>query len=1013
MRLGRFTLHTMPQGMGFLALTLLIASATVSPAVGQIWQTAANNPGDNTYYLPPYPVAFVSHEIVETPTSTGVQGSFNIGTDVLLANQPDGGNKLWILLPTGQVQLLFPLQIHLDSGLIDSPAGGLDVGTVVEPNISENGRKIYLSYFHDADTLASQTKIPISGADLYRIDIGPLIDDNSVDPSTLVVQRLTSRTYQPSGYQNPNDWQDEAMNFSLAQDTSLHNWGTVYMHATEMRKEGRLKVVYVSDERRMRNSNNQMNSYANHNFNLHLAELAADGTLEDKRQFQYYTTTSALSPTRLRDGIAFSYQATTEDGRNWHIQKLDSAGRWEPMMGYGINPELFHLGSFCVDTLNSPGDYFVATRYYNQNNEGFGALYKQDLNQLGVNTYTTAANKTSWGAVPKQVGSTKITQAVNSNDFPAAKTGGLYIGKMTSPRCGKPNELYMAYTPTSANSKSKDVDGDRSIYHPYIGFRPNLDPFHPHDPIDPAAGTGLRTVIDDSSDAVGLVWPLPVLSWFERTGDVKQQSAPAAIDKKTTVARGLPHAQVGTSKLWNTDRKPFDCYLSLASGADLSPFSPNKSSNGNLNQQHDLIEWNQDGLTLVKDPANPCLDVDSTMVLGIAVNITSNRAYMKFGFSPGYETDGKAHEAAKLLGVYDVRNQIDQSFQAVIPAHTPFEFHLLDRNYGMKLTDVRSWHSLQPRETRTNCGGCHQHEQGKTAYDFAGTYADQNPPMDMVGATPYLGYDSGCQPTYLSDSQASRHLPEWTTDLYPKLDQYCGSCHNSNQNPGNPPEIQAFGYADEQQAYDQIDSKNYADARFGAIGSPLWWAAYGARTDGRNNADPKFQKDLANSDWGYFFSSVHATSPGLCSSGDATKAQWVYDLGTWIDNHMPRNEGVNQWDYHYDWYHPAVDSAIVTRTCAPTKLRIGFWDDTGSVNSITVKKNGFVVATYPSQPNGSVIWNTTGLVGSDVITVIAEDATLNRQRYSKKVSELKKECKLLKVGPVIVVGQPCQVGTTC
>lgn len=997
--------------LGLAASILLTGVVGSAPAAAQVWQTAANNPGDNTYYLPEYPIVFVTHEIVETTTSTGLKGEFSIGTDVLLANRPDGGNQLWILLPSGLVKLLFPLPNHVTDGLIDSALADLDKGTVVEPSISEDGRKLYLSYFHDADTTASQTKIPISGADLYRIDLGPLLDDETVDPATLPVLRLTSRTYLPSGYQDPGDWQEEAMNWTLAQNTSLHNWGTVYMHPTEMRKEGVLKLVYASDERRMRNSNTPMDSYANHNFNLHMAEVADDGTLDNKRQFQYYTTTSALSPTPLRDGIAFSYQASTEDARNWHIQKLDSAGRWEPLMGYGTNPELFHLGSLCIDTLgSSPGDYFVATRYYNQNNEGFGALYKQDLSLLGVNTYLTPANQTTWGMVPKQVGSTKITQGVNSNDFPAPKVGGQYVGKMTSPRCGKPNELFMAYSPTSANSRLNDPDGDKSIYHPYIGFRPNLDPFNPLDPVNPSTGSGLRIVIDDSSDDYGLVWPVPVLSWFDRTGDLQQQSAPSAIDKDSTVAPGLPYAQVGTAALWNTDRRPFDCYLSLAGAGDLSPYSPNESSY-NINQEFDLILGNQDGLTMVQDPANPCLDVTEDMVLGVAVNVTSNRAYMQFGYTPGYDTDSGRDEVAKLLGVYDVRNQIDQSFQAVIPANTPFEFHLLDRTYGMKLTDVRSWHSLQARETRTNCGGCHQHEQGQTTYSFDNTYADLNPPLDMVGGTPHLAYDANCQPVFQTDSQASRHLPEWTTDVYPKLNQYCGSCHNSNQNPGNPPAVQAFGYTNEQEAYNEIAGKNYGDGKQGALSSPVWWAARGMRTDGRNNADPKFQKDLANNDWGFYFSSIHATAPDLCGSGDPVKAQWVYDLGTWIDNHMPRNRGVNQYDYHFDWYHPTVDSAIKTATCAPTSLRIGFWDDTGSVQSITVEKNGSVVATFPGQPNGFVNWNPSGLIGRDVITVIAEDAAGNRQRYSKRVSELKRECRLRTVQ--VVEQEPCQVGQPC
>ena len=86
------------------------------------------------------------------------------------------------------------------------------------------------------------------------------------------------------------------------------------------------------------------------------------------------------------------------------------------MIGYGHNPFLFHLGAFCVDTLGtSPGDRLVATRYYNQNNEGFGSLWTQDLSIIGVNAYD---DLTGHGARPRQIGSTKITLGVRRRSSP-------------------------------------------------------------------------------------------------------------------------------------------------------------------------------------------------------------------------------------------------------------------------------------------------------------------------------------------------------------------------------------------------------------------------------------------------------------------------------------------------------------------------------------------------------------------------------------------------------------------
>ena len=82
----------------------------------QTWETAANHPGDDQYFLPPYPVVFVAARINEEPSGTGLDGKYHIGTDVLSANNPDRDNHLWILLPSGQVKKLFPLNAHQQVG---------------------------------------------------------------------------------------------------------------------------------------------------------------------------------------------------------------------------------------------------------------------------------------------------------------------------------------------------------------------------------------------------------------------------------------------------------------------------------------------------------------------------------------------------------------------------------------------------------------------------------------------------------------------------------------------------------------------------------------------------------------------------------------------------------------------------------------------------------------------------------------------------------------------------------
>lgn len=1002
---------------GFVALLPWLLTGA---AVAQTWETAANNPSDPQFVQMPYEVVFVSSPIVETGTCsweddfgvwhTEPRGVYEIGTDVLAATRPSQGNQLWVVTRNGAVKLLFPLPVHEtqtamhpDTGLtvplIDTPSGMLELGSVVEPNVSEDGERIIFGYFHDTSfhVGSGQGKLAKQGADLYTLDLSAMVqaaDPDLIDPATLPVRRLTFKEYDGTGAQSDADKNKDAQNPVAAATSGNNGWGTVNIHGTEMRTRYGLKMVYVSGERRNLNSNQAMGNHSNYNLNLKIADIKGDGSLGASRQFQYYTTTSALSPTPLRNGVAFSYQATTEDGRNWHIQHSDSEGRWGPLIGYGTNPDLFHLGAFCVDTLgdeqgSQPGDYFVATKYYNLNNNGFGALWKIDMDQLGLNTYD---NWSQWGDKPAQVSARKISLEVEDGDFPSKKDSVThqYYGKMTTPRCGRPNELFFAYTPTSANGKSATCEPNEgnNIYRSYIGFRPNLGDFQPL--------TDISVLVNDSDDDYNLTWPVPVLNNQERTGDTQQQTGNSIIGRRSVVTPGAPYAQVGTSSLYNTDRKPYDCWMGTMEGCPnccgvpqggqtYYAYNPNKLKNN----QKEQIWRNYDALSFVQDSTDFCQGLAPESVLGIAVNITSNR--IDHSLDIDYETDGHGEkETVRLLGVYDVRQQDDQSFQAMIPSHTPFEFHLLDSTYGLRAVDVRSWHSLYPREVRTNCGGCHQHEVGQSQ-PFQGTVAAGQPPLDMVNQTQIVSYDRNCRVQLTTDAtKATEVMPEWKADIYPQFDQYCGSCHNSTIS-SDVAALGALTYTNESQAYNELESKNYANAISGALGSPAFWAARGERTDGRDNS--LYQSGaVCGSSPTFAHSSGHAANPNLCGQNNLTMAQWVYRLGQWIDNHMPRDTGTDYAAKH-DRYHPALDIAAIDGLCQASKLRVGYWDDSGSLAKVEVLLNGApLVAPVLNVANGSHVINGLSLSNGDRIEVIGEDGAGNRQMYEKKVKELKTDC---------------------
>ena len=345
---------------------------------------------------------------------------------------------------------------------------------------------------------------------------------------------------------------------------------------------------------------------------------------------------------------------------------------------------------------------------------------------------------------------------------------------------------------------------------------------------------------------------------------------------------------------------------------------------------------------------------------------------------------------------------------SVIPAHTPIEFHLLHRDHGLKLTDVRSWHSRRPRETHNDCGGCHQHEKDAPYVPFEGTVANNQPPLDMVNGTPFVRYNRWCQPVMRWSRKPTKRIPEWTQDIWPKFDQNCGTCHNSNTST-DAAALTALDYGGEQYAYNKLKNRNYANSKVGALGSPAFWAARGERTDGRNNDLDKYQPD--GSQWGYEFSAIHNLDPGLCSLGDGPTAKWVYELDLWIDNHMPRDTR-DPYGYHSDKFHPTVDGAISTQSFAPNKLRVGYWDDASVLAEVSVLLNEVEIANYTNTRNGSQVVSLPAANDDDSVKVIARDKAENRQMYEKAVSQLIAECTPTISGGTVKVKPrgPVQVG---
>ena len=158
--------------------------------------------------------------------------------------------------------------------------------------------------------------------------------------------------------------------------------------------------------------------------------------------------------------------------------------------------------------------------------------------------------------------------------------------------------------------------------------------------------------------------------------------------------------------------------------------------------------------------------------------------------------------------------------------------------------------------------------------------------------------------------------------------------------------------------------------------------------------------------WGFHYSSAHDTQ-GLpqhrCASGDAAYASWVFKLGKWIDNHMPRDTSTSptSMGYKFDWYHPTADAALSTANCATTQMRVGWWDDSNKIKSVQVLLNDNAASPLyfqqwpdPQHPlaNGATLVNLSGVSALDWITVEVRDHKDNRQVYKKRVEQMVGEC---------------------
>ncbi len=799
------------------------------------------------------------------------------------------------------------------------------------------------------------------------------------------------------------------MNPTTASSPYLRLGGIINTAAVEMMTDRGLELVFTSNMRSLMDSNSN-----NVNMNLFHAPIKADGTLGPINQFQYYTTTSAIGPFNLVNGIGFSYQERTTDSRHWTMQALSSSGQWSPLDGYGSNTtSAVHNGDVCL----MPGGrkFVVSTGYYHAFNEAFGAIKATDLSTAGSNNDMSLFNGSY---VARQLNS-GVLSYYNSTfeDLPGSATiGGTLqlVGKFATPTCGEGGKVFMAYSYTCANSRNISdpcmvAFGSLGRFHSGIVLRDGfLNSAGVVQPEDPRNSTVFKPIIKDSAGLYSLVYPVVVgLPFAQKIG---QETEFSPTFSNTSA---MPEALVGTSALHNTDHTVMEC----AARTNPAKFDSNYYYNQNLREltfhASSKLNWVRDTTKLdpnVSDSVctNPLHPED---ILGVEILMTDNK------MDPAYFNPiADRLESVELLGVVAAgtphNGAIDTSFKALIPSNIPFKMRPLSKEFGLAYAEAPNWHSLKAGESRTNCGGCHNH-RANAGIPMTGTRASEPnyPAPDLLNTTPHVKYTSTCQPTIAVDNTATNQIPVWGdgTPLFQKFTSYCGGCHSTGQSGaaafvvGNAEDTFQALYNPAPRNGDPAHRRRFISREFLAQMSQAWWAARGMRADGRDNS---FYSSPANSALEFQFTAAPHMQLGLCNGTrpDAqAAADWVYDFGRWIDSGMHRtseypNSGpAAAFTYEYDRFHPAVHAALADSTgCSVSQgLKVGFWDNRGVVQ-LRLKGPGVDVvrSIATASPSGSETFTeiNSSQNSSDIYTVIAIDAAGNRQSYKFTRESLTANC---------------------
>ncbi len=660
------------------------------------------------------------------------------------------GSDLMLLHPDGKEELLV--------------AGG--EGAVQDPYVSFDGKSVYYTKFHDAAYRASR-----GGADICRIDL-----------ETRKITQLTQQEFTPNrpGERLP--------------------YGVFNMHPCPV-PGGR--VAFVS------NRNGYLpppKSYPQVATQLHIMD--DDGS--NIETIGHLNLAGALHPVILKDGRIIFSSLENMGLRNyilWGIWSIHPDGtNWAPFVSalHGhSSPSSWHFQSQLSD------ENVVVELYYNQNQKGFGSLFKMPPKAAqGESAFGPGDIKDDRNPGWKFVGSNgntfrvpftpnrmqSITPWIRTNDFPAWPTvwddpNSPRIGKVTHP-CGAPdNHLLLAWTlgPIGGSAGAVRANMVPEVIDTGIYLLKNGD-------VTQSPGELLLIKNDPNYNES---WPRPVVPYQRIYGVAEPKRLEHQNDgsKTAELPAGTPFGLVGASSMYKRESAP----LGAVPQGSVTSVYPGESNRVEEEFTGEPWNWRGQGADAGKYDNS---EIHAIRIVSMVPNAhTTAKGAQSGGYAP---FSNHVMERLRILGEIPVRKFVagkqpvdpdgnpDTSFLAKIPADVAFTFQTLDKN-GMVLNMAQTWHQLRPGEVRHDCGGCHAHSQQPTLFEDTFAARPDYSIFDLTASTPLIVAKTADetktqwdvhQETGLRLASGSQDV-EYHRDIQPIFQRSCVACHTKSAS--NPP----------------------------------------------------------------------------------------------------------------------------------------------------------------------------------------------------------------------------------